>query len=82
MNIDIKVVYQDSTAIIFESPLRTYPSLAIQGDRVALLAIRTQEVLDSLRRGEISEESLDLLENVANTLTYLDQLYREHGERS
>jgi hypothetical protein len=34
MKAEIEVVYQDSTAIIFESVLRAYPSLAIQGDKL------------------------------------------------
>jgi hypothetical protein len=81
MKAEIEVVYQDSTAIIFESALRGYPSLAIQGDKLALLASRAQEAHELIRRGEVNEDSLYLLERVVETLTSLNDLYRQHGDR-
>lgn len=74
-------MYQDSTAIIFESDLRGYPSLAIQGDKLGLLAIRAREAYELVGRGEVNEDSLFLLEQVAETLDYLNNLYKQYGSR-
>ncbi|MDP9765174.1 DUF6959 family protein [Deinococcus enclensis] len=81
MKAEIEVVYQDSTAIIFESVLRTYPSLAIQGDKLALLTSHAQDAHELIRRGEVNEDSLYLLERVVETLSFLNDLYRQHGDR-
>lgn len=81
MKAEIEVVYQDATAIIFESALRGYPSVAIQGDKLALLASHAQEGQELIRRGEVNEDSLYLLERVVETLTSLNDLYRQHGDR-
>ncbi|UQN05350.1 hypothetical protein [Deinococcus sp. QL22] len=81
MKAEIEVVYQDSTAIIFESDLRGYPSLAIQGDKLGLLAIHAREAYELIGQGEVNEDSLYLLERVAETLSYLNDLYKQYGQR-
>jgi len=73
--------WASSSAIIFESALRGYPSLAIQGDKLALLAYRVQDACEMIRQGEANEDILELLEPVAETLGYLNDLYKQHGDR-
>ena len=81
MRTEVDIIYQDSGAIIFESSFRKFPSIAIQGDTLGLLAVQMQQAHEMIQLNDVDDELLFLIENVTSELNGLNQLYRKYGER-
>lgn len=81
MTKEMTVLYADSSAIIFESDLRRFPSIAIQGDKLGLLAYHVSELQKALASTPLDDDSREHLDYIANLAAHLNSLYKEHATK-
>lgn len=81
MKVEIDVLYSGSDTIIFESPLRGYPSLTLQGDTVGLLSAHARKLHLVLEKLQLDEEALESIEYIDSLFHHLNTRYKQFGSK-